>query len=83
MKVVTGFVIAVAIYLGYQLSPIPECLEIAGILDDTANSTPFSVRWNVLDQASCVFATDAQRRNWLSSAQMFRFHASQFMRTLQ
>lgn len=69
-------------YFAYQYSPIPECLQIAAILDEVSDKTMFSLRWGLPNKIDCVIAGEAQRQKWLSSAEIIRFNAFQLQESL-
>lgn len=63
-------------WVAYHLSPIPECREIATTLEQGSEAF-FGVgpRWDWFNIADCVFAGEAKRQEWLSSAQVYKFDA--------
>jgi len=72
LLLVFGFGLA---YLVYQSSPIPECIQIAAILDEASDSTQFSVRWGWAEKINCVFSSSERRREARASAEVFRADA--------
>jgi hypothetical protein len=68
--------IAFAVWAAYRLSPIPECRDIAQVLDEgSAAFYGVGPRWDIFNIADCAIASEAQRRDWLSNAELFRANA--------
>ena len=70
-------IILIVGYVGYQFSPIPQCLRTAEILDDVSARTVLSVGWGLGDKIGCVLASEEQRSVWQASAESLRFNALQ------
>ncbi len=83
MPVAILIVLGILAYVGYQFSPVPQCLHIAKILDDVGDNTAFAMNWGFSDKVACVFASEGQRQTWLTSAEVFRFNAFQLNQTMR
>jgi hypothetical protein len=62
-------------YLIYQSSPIPECIQIAAILDEAGDNTSFAIRWGWAEKIDCVLSSGERRREARASAEYFRADA--------
>ena len=72
LLLVFGFGLA---YLVYQSSPIPECIQIAAILDEARDSTPVAMRWGWAEKINCVLSSSERRLEARASAEVFRADA--------
>jgi hypothetical protein len=76
-------VVFLASWLGYELSPIPECRNIARILDEGADAFfGAGPRWDTFDIIDCTFASKEQRNRWEAAAVSFRFNANMVNQTM-
>ena len=69
--------VAMALWIGYTVSPISECRAIAKVLDEGADAFfGVGVRWDIFNLVDCTFASQTQRDTWQAAAESYRFNAT-------
>ena len=77
-------VAALLLWIGYVLSPIPQCRAIAQTLDEgAAEFYGLGLHWDAFDIANCAISSSAQRTTWTSAAEGYRFNAALFRQKME